>query len=140
MEKLTNILLFIVAIILGCILIPLGGLYGALKHMLGISRSKDYSKVFKALAVLIDVSGNVILQELLNDTMIHRSANIKFGDEHDTISFVLGYNKMVGKLTATGRVLASILNKIEKNHVELAVISKVEDLEEYEYLLSRSRG
>ena len=34
---------------------------------------------------------------------------------------VLGVNKAIGTLTKTGRLIATVLNKIDKNHVEKAI-------------------
>jgi hypothetical protein len=45
----------------------------------------------------------------------------RFGNEDVTISHVLGVNKRFNNLTYTGKALAWLLNKIEKDHVEKAI-------------------
>lgn len=71
------------------------------------------------IALSLDQMGNVVLCNLLNDLMIQRGG-YKFGNPDDTISAVLGINKRIDMLTFGGKLLASLLNKIDKNHVEKA--------------------
>ena len=40
----------------------------------------------------------------------------KFGDSRETISSVLGKNKIAGTLTKTGKILCCILDSIDHNH------------------------
>lgn len=81
------------------------------------------SQYFKAIALSIDQLGNVAFAGLLNDVLIDKTLlklAHNFGDEDETISEVLGWNKLTGALSKTGYLLAIVLNKLDKNHVENA--------------------
>ena len=70
----------------------------------------------KQIAVSLDQLGNVVCDKLFNLTMGNG-----FGNEDETISSVLGRNKAQGSLKLMGKVVALILNKIDKNHVEKSI-------------------
>jgi hypothetical protein len=72
------------------------------------------------MSVSVDQLGNTVMSTLFNDILITKYGH-KFGDEDQTISMVLGVNKAIGTLTKTGRLIATVLNKIDKNHVEKAI-------------------
>jgi len=113
-----NIILLITAIVLSVILFPLGWLYSLLT--LSVS-SKKLSFYFITVALSIDQLGNVMMAKLFNDILIKTPESYKFGDEDDTVSFVLGKNQIRGTLTTTGRILADILDWIDKDHCKKAV-------------------
>lgn len=99
------------------ILFPLGWLYSLFTFKLSIRKLSGY---FKAIAISIDQLGNVVMANLMNDTLIKDNGH-KFGDPDETISMVLGLNKREKSLTNMGIRIADILNKIEKDHVEKAI-------------------
>jgi hypothetical protein len=105
-------ILFLVAVIVGVILYPIGIIYGALKMAV-----LYVGAILKTFAVGISQFGNVACSELFNDTLIKKNG-IKFGNPDNTISKVLGLNKKAGTLTKTGLFVADLLNKIDNNHVE----------------------
>ena len=109
-------LLLIISILLSAVLLPVGWLYSLITLRLSITKLGSY---FKTIALSIDQLGNVVLSNLLNDTLIDNDG-YKFGDEDETISKVLGVNKANNTLLKTGKALSFILNKIDKNHVEKA--------------------
>jgi 8-oxo-dGTP diphosphatase len=115
-----GLLLLIIAKLLSWVLFPLGWFYSLITFRLRWGRLSEYSK---QIAISIDQMGNVVLANLLNDLMIKRWG-YKFGDPDDTISAVLGKNKAIDSLKIAGKILSSILNKIEPNHVEKAANSK----------------
>jgi hypothetical protein len=45
----------------------------------------------------------------------------KFGNPDETISSVIGKNERLQTLTSSGRLLNSILNRIEKNHAKKSI-------------------
>jgi 8-oxo-dGTP diphosphatase len=107
-------ILFIIAVIMGVILYPLGILYSVFKM------SFTYvNALFKTLAIGINQFGNVTCADLFNDTLRQKNG-YKFGNPDDTISRVLGMNKKFNTLTKTGKFFADVLNFIDKNHVENA--------------------
>ena len=109
-------ILLIISILLSAILLPVGWLYSLFTLRLSIKRLGAY---FKTIAISIDQLGNVVLSNLLNDVLINKNG-YKFGDEDETISKVLGINKANNTLLRTGKIVSSILNRIDKNHVEKA--------------------
>jgi hypothetical protein len=109
-------ILLIISILLSVILLPLGWLYSLVTLRLSVKRLGAY---FKTIAIAVDQLGNVVLSNLLNDVLINKNG-YKFGDEDETISKVLGINKANNTLLKTGKIISSILNRIDKNHVEKA--------------------
>jgi large-conductance mechanosensitive channel len=78
------------------------------------------NEYFLAVALIIDIAGNVLAQDLFNDILI-KSDGYKFGDKHDTISRILGVNEKFNTLKFLGRGLANILNFIEKDHCKNSI-------------------
>ena len=65
--------------------------------------------------------GNVILAPLFNQIMIKRNG-YKFGDEDETISYVLGRNQITETLSKCGNLLANFLDWIDHNHCAKTVL------------------
>ena len=123
MKHITGILLFIVALLLAFIIMPLGFVYGILKNILtfrGKTLILVINKAFYMIAYAIDQLGNVVCQFLFNDLMIKKDG-YKFGDPDKTISYVLGINKQDGTLSGFGGLIVALLHLIDPNHVEKAV-------------------
>lgn len=76
---------------------------------------KKSSELLFRVALSIDMTGNVLLAELLNDIII-KDNGYKFGNRKETISSVLGKNKQKGTLKILGKVFADLLDRIDKNH------------------------
>jgi len=110
-----GILLFIIGLILFIVLSILGVLYSILKILFVF-----FSKVLLLAAIGMNRTGNVVCAVLFNDILIKKDSEHKFGDIKETISRVLGLNKRKGTLTKLGMTVANILNKLHKDHVELA--------------------
>lgn len=49
-----------------------------------------------------------------------------FGDEDDTISYAIGMNYFKSSTTGIGSWLGDLLNKIEPEHMEIAINKKIE--------------
>ncbi|CAA0254832.1 hypothetical protein V2605_03440 [Tenacibaculum maritimum] len=113
-----SILLLIVAILLFAILLPVAVVWG-----IGASfwkrkfknGTKEVAQWFYAWALSIDQLGNVVCKELFNDALRKPKGAI-FGNPDETISSVLGKNKLTNTLTGTGRALDWVLNKLDPNH------------------------
>ena len=123
MKHITGILLFIVALLLAFIIMPLGFVYGIVKNILtfrGKTLILVINKAFYMIAYAIDQLGNVVCQFLFNDLMIKKDG-YKFGDPDKTISYVLGINKQNGTLSGFGGLIVALLHLIDPNHVEKAV-------------------
>lgn len=109
-----GILLTIIAIIISSILVPIGIIYGIIKHLLGINK--------KALnvALWIDIGGNVFCAEFFNDIFIKANVHT-FGSPYQTISEVLGINNQLLNLTKVGQFLVDVLHYLDPYHVEKSI-------------------
>lgn len=97
-----------------------------LKWQTGLNHLGDW---FKKLAISIDQFGNASAATMLN-LALRKKGGIDFGDEDDTISYVIGRNYYHGSLTIFGKIIRLILHIIDRNHVEKAVESKIESDQE----------
>jgi hypothetical protein len=111
-----GLILLIIARILSWILFPIGWIYSLITFRLKLSRLNEYAFT---IALSLDQLGNVVLANIMNDFLI-KSEGYKFGNPDDTISAVLGVNKLKGTLSPAGKAIAYILNKVDHNHVEKA--------------------
>ena len=119
----TNFLLMSVAVLLFSVLAPIGVLYGLGASFFQVKITEGFKKIsgyFISIAVSVDQSGNVFCKELFNDVLI-RPKGHSFGNEDETISSVLGKNKISNTLTWVGRYLDRLLNLFEKNHSVISI-------------------
>lgn len=70
---------------------------------------------FRSSALNLDKYANRELRTLWNATL-RKSNGYKFGLIDETISGVLGKNKRANTLSRTGKVLAYILDRLDKDH------------------------
>jgi len=113
-----GIILFLVAILLSAISLPIGFSYFILKCITTFQLKKfgiRFNQYFLKVAVSIDQMGNVAMQELFNDWLI-KNREYPFGNEDETISSVIGKNLKYGNLTSLGKALNAILNFLDPNH------------------------
>lgn len=80
----------------------------------------EKSGYFKSTAINIDKFANREFRSMWNKTLI-KNNGYQFGDETETLSSALGKNERDKTLTAFGKVLVWILDKIEKNHCIKAI-------------------
>lgn len=111
-----NLLLFLVAYILSFVLFPLGFIYALLTFR--VSKSKYLFN----LAFAIDKLGNAVLGVVMNDTL-KKKGGLSFGNYDQTISYCLGRNKQLKKLTLFGKGVAWVLDTRDKDHCIKAVES-----------------
>lgn len=130
----TKLLLLLVAIFLTFLLFPFAFLVAIIEGMVK-NNVKNWllkiSNYFFNLALSIDQFGNVLCAPLFNLVLIKHKriwqfeslllVSYEFGNPDETISSVLGRNKLKNNLTYIGKTLAKILNLIEKDHVEKAI-------------------
>jgi 8-oxo-dGTP diphosphatase len=103
-----NFILIIVAIIL---IIP----FGTLGFLYSLVVSRDHSKYFRGMAESLDQFGNVICQDIFNLWLL-KAGGYEFGNIDETVSSVLGKNKLTNTLSRAGRKLEGFLNKMDDNH------------------------
>ena len=131
-----SIVLFVFAVVSSWILLPIGLLWaiGRLLTKMRVSRAWVVLQYYLFLIALsVDQTGNVVMQELFNDVLVKDvdaedkygiRATIKkhrFGDPDETISSVLGKNEVQGTLTVAGKALNWILNTLDKGHSKKAI-------------------
>jgi hypothetical protein len=92
---------------------------GAALFVIGLILSSKKSKYLLNVAISYDQLGNVLGGPLFN-LILKKQGGRPFGDSDETISYVLGKNKRINKLTRLGTWIADGLNKIDPNHVEKA--------------------
>lgn len=108
-------ILLIIALILSVVLLPVGFAFQVITALF-----KAIDKYLFRIAKSIDQLGNVVCEHLLNVTMIKKNG-YKFGNEDVTISHVLGMNEKTNTLSGAGKVLAWLLNTIDKDHNQKAI-------------------
>ena len=112
-----EIVLLIVAVLLFAIFAPFGILATIVMIFVKDSRERfvrllDYPY---GIAHTIDILGNIVCGDLFNIVMIKHSG-YRFGARTETISSVLGKNKLSNTLTRLGKLIAKILDTIDNNH------------------------
>jgi hypothetical protein len=108
-------ILFVGANLVAFLLFPIAMVFGVIqafwkRHARSGMQNADAK--FYALAVSLDIYGNVWCRELFNATLITRDAPVKFGNNKQTISAVVGYNLKAGTLTKTGHRLNHFLDLV----------------------------
>lgn len=110
-----SVLLFILSFILVVLLAPIGLAITTAKScfFLDMHFLFDY---YRDLAISLDQFGNVAMKGLFNEVLIKSYSKNKFGNPDETISSVLGKNKVGDTLTDLGRALDWLLNEIDEDH------------------------
>ncbi len=109
-----GILLTILAIIISSIIVPIGLIYGLIRHLFGLN-DKSLN-----IALVIDIAGNVLCAELFNDLLIKEDLR-PFGNPYQTISEVLGIHNQLLNLTVAGQGLVNLLDYLDPYHVEKSI-------------------
>ena len=116
MNLLKSFLLFCIAIVLLICTTPIGFFYALLRQLF-FGKLKTLSTYFLEVAISIDNTGNVMMQNLLNDLLlIKRPTTYYFGNKKETISSVIGKNSLTNTLSPLGKALNAFLDWIDKDH------------------------
>lgn len=140
-----SILLMVLALVLFILLsiVGFGWSFYALIYKRTIGQTFDgLTHYFTRIALSIDQLGNVAFAGMLNDVLIDKDLNKLahlHGDPDETISEVLGWNKLTGALSSRGVWLATILDKLDENHcidsAESAYEKAIEKLNRYSSII-----
>ena len=85
-----SFLLFTIAFVLLVTTTPIGFLYALIRQTF-FSKTKPLRIFLVEVALALDVAGNVMMQHLLNDTLLVKNPNTYyFGNPKETISSVIG--------------------------------------------------
>tara|TARA_R110000803_G_scaffold60048_1_gene119123 strand:- start:1045 stop:1494 length:450 start_codon:yes stop_codon:yes gene_type:complete len=90
---------------------------------LGLSKFGEYAH---KMALSIDQFANVSVQNLLNWLLI-RKGNVNFysfGDEDDTVSYVISMNEGMLSLSKFGKFWAWFLDFVDKDHLKKTIKNK----------------
>lgn len=151
MKKIKGIVLFVISLIT----VPTFSLIGVIVSMIVFVCKKDWegmNRHFEMMAISKDQHANVSTKHIFNALMIKTKKYVsvavvedafgvdevtarkiiekasKFGQSPDvTISAVFGFNKVVGRLTIFGMFWSWFLHTTDKNHVEDAINSEIND-------------
>lgn len=109
-----GLILFVVSTFLAGVIYPIGFVYSIVLTLFksGYKTLDDY--LFRC-ALATDQHANSFLAKLFNDVMI-KTGGHKFGNPDETISSVLGKNKLKNKLSFLGKCLDYILHLLDNNH------------------------
>jgi hypothetical protein len=89
----------------------------------------ELNKWFYKLALSIDQFGNVSCGRTLQITLTKPVAH-QFGNEDDTVSYVIAKNRDLGTLTVLGKVIGWVLDKLDKDHLNKAIeYKRLSDIE-----------
>lgn len=113
-NPLIGLLLFVISLILILITAPFGLIYGFF-HTLFKNGIQGVGEYLYKIAASVDQLGNVLMQHLLNLLWV-KPGGYKFGNRDETISSVLGKNKVLGRLTYLGKGIDSFLDFLDPNH------------------------
>ena len=120
-----SFLLFGIAFVLLITTTPIGFVYALLRQLF-VGKIKTLQIYFIEVALALDNAGNVIMQHLLNDTLLIKNTNTyEFGNKKETISSVIGKNHLTNTLSPLGKALNSFLNFIDKDHSLNSIIYDV---------------
>lgn len=108
-------MLFFFASISAIGIYPIGFLYRIIKR-------KGFEKYLRQVSLSIDISGNSIVGELLNDNFITEKSVHKFGVVRETISDNLGENERDNTLTTFGKRMTNLLSVIDFDHAKKSII------------------
>ena len=96
------------------------------RGLIFVGKIKTLQIYFIEVALALDNAGNVIMQHLLNDTLLIKNTNTyQFGNKKETISSVIGKNHLTNTLSPLGKALNSFLNFIDKDHSLNSIIYDV---------------
>lgn len=107
-----GIILLLISTILKLVLSPVLYLYGSIISLY----NHEFDKWNAQLAISKDQYGNGLGKYLFNSLLITKLSKNKFGNIDETISSVIGKNKINNTLTMLGRQIDFLLNLFEENH------------------------
>lgn len=120
MKIIKDFFLFILAVSLATVLIPIGVLFAIFYFIFQWDKEnaiKYFNRFFKYAAISIDQIGNFACAVLFNILLIKSNERMyRFGKENETISSALGKNVKADNLTILGILLNMVLNLFERNH------------------------
>ena len=84
----------------------------------------ELGRYYWLIALSIDQTANVLCQHWFNDWMLKDSKKYPYGHPDQTISHVTGYNYVNPNYRKILKIVARILNFLDKRHVENAAVNE----------------
>lgn len=117
MKLLNNFFIALVATLLSIIIIPPALLYALIFTWKNKNNILEFlQNILFKYSIGLDQIGNATCYIFLNNIIIKNNDIHPFGNIDETISSVIGKNKLKNNLTKTGKLLDYILNLIDNNH------------------------
>lgn len=109
--------LLFIAVVLFVFLAPFGIITSLVMLFVRDSRERftKFTDYPYSIAHTVDILGNIVCADLFNIVLI-KHGGYRFGARTETISSVLGKNKIMGRLSRSGTILANLLDAIDPNH------------------------
>lgn len=107
MGQIKGVILLLVAIVLCVLLFPVG-------FAIGLIPQKRNNYLYD-ICIGLDQLGNIVCATLFNLFLIKKNTP-SFGNPDETISSVIGKNKLNNNLTILGKLLDLLLESLDKNH------------------------
>lgn len=121
-----GLILFIVSVILTAIVFAVSTVFTPIYYIVTLrwkSGSKALNEWFLSMAISLDQFGNGSCWKLLQTVLTKNNAETyDFGNIDETVSFAIGINDRRNNLSMFGRFVRNVLNFIDKNHCEKAII------------------
>ena len=108
-------ILFFFAVISAIGIYPIGFIYR-------IAKWQSFKEYLRKVNISVDITGNIIAGELLNDNFITDMSVHKFGANQETISDNLGENERDKTLTTFGKRFSNLLNVFDFNHAKKSIV------------------
>lgn len=110
-----SVILFLIAVILLLSTAFIGILFAVC--YLPFTKDEKLADYFIDVALVLDQSGNVIMQHALNALLLKdQQAGYRFGNKKETISSVIGKNQLLNNLNGLGRAVNYFLDKLDPHH------------------------
>ena len=108
-------ILFFFAVISAIGIYPIGFVYR-------IAKWESFKEYLRKVSVSVDITGNIVVGELLNDNFITEASVHKFGAIQETISDNLGENERDETLTKFGKRFSNLLSVFDFNHARKSIV------------------
>ena len=137
-----GLLLLIIAFVLTLFIGSLSLVFSIVYYLVTLrfkSGLKALNELFYKIALSIDQLGNVVCAVPFQFLFTKGLDAHQFGDEDDTVSYVIARNFYRDRLTWLGRLLAYTLELCDKGHLKKAIENKIKkDKEAYVRVLNKN--
>jgi len=120
-QVLTSLFLVIIAVGIFIILFIPAAIWQIVHYFKNKENPAYINDLLFSTAQCIDELGGVMYRQMFSDILFTKTGT-RMNSAHHTISYFIGINKQSNTLTKAGVLLYKILNLIQPNHCEQAVV------------------